>query len=95
MGWREWKVDPHVWIEAYAVRRYGNIGGSIGNNLKTAWSKLLGCCYGDYYSTKFKSLVELILLVSKSKCHMYISEEINYSLSGNINNIILIRAYVS
>ena len=42
----------------YAVRRYGNINGIIGENLKTAWNKIQGCCYGYYFSWNFKSLVE-------------------------------------
>ena len=48
----------------YTVRRYGNINGVIGENLKTAWNKLKGCCYDYDFSWNFKSLVERAPIIS-------------------------------
>ena len=38
-------IDVDQWVLQYAIRRYGNIGIAVGENLKTAWTKLLDCCY--------------------------------------------------
>ena len=48
----------------YAVRRYGNINSVVGENLKTAWNEIKGCCYGYYFSWNFKSLVERAPIIS-------------------------------
>ena len=46
------------------MRRYGNIDGVIGENLKTAWNKIKVCCYGYCFSWNFKSLIERAPIIS-------------------------------